>query len=89
MPRSFEQVLINVHRRVLAFLTGSGSHSEFAVTHSKQTVALFLTGSRIGTAHSMRRGVSSPLFARSIQSALQNPRTSLQILPRIPAEIFS
>jgi len=84
-----EHVLINILRRVLAFLTGSGSHSEFAVTHSKQTMARFLTGSRIGTTDSTCRCVFSPLFARSIQFAPRNPRTFLQILPRISAQIFS
>jgi hypothetical protein len=33
--RGFEQALISIRRRVLAFLPGSDSHSEFAVTHSK------------------------------------------------------
>jgi hypothetical protein len=32
---------------VIAFLPGSGSHVEFAVTHSKQTTAPILPGSRI------------------------------------------
>jgi hypothetical protein len=87
--RSFEQVLTNIRRRVLAFLPGSGSHSELAVTHSKQTMAFFLPGSRIGTTHSILRGVSSPLFARSIQFAPRTPRASLQVLPRISAQNFS
>ena len=86
--RSFEQIPVTINGRTLAFLPGSGSHSEFAVTHSKQTMAHFLPGSRIATTHSMRRGISSPFFARSIESALRNPRTSLQILPRLSAENF-
>jgi hypothetical protein len=85
---SFKQILLSSYRRVLAFLPGSGSQVECDVTHSKQTSAPFLRGSRIATTHSMRRGTSSPFFARSIQSALRNPRTSLQILPRLSAEIF-
>jgi seryl-tRNA synthetase len=32
-----------------SLLTETGSHSEFAVTHSKQTTATFLTGARIDT----------------------------------------
>jgi hypothetical protein len=32
---------------VIAFLPGSGSHVEFDVTHSKQTTAPILPGSRI------------------------------------------
>jgi hypothetical protein len=34
-------------RAPASFLTGSASHSEFVVTHSKQTTGEFLTGSRI------------------------------------------
>jgi len=86
--RSFEQIPATIYRRTLAFLPGSGSQVECDVTHSKQTSAPFLPGSRIATTHSMRRGTSSPFFARSIQSALRNPRTSLQILPRLSAEFF-
>jgi hypothetical protein len=89
IPRSFEQALVTIHRPVVAFLPGSGSHSEFAVTYSKKTMSRFLPGSRIGTTHLIRREGSSRPFARSIQSAPLNPRTSLQILPRISAQIFS
>jgi hypothetical protein len=81
--RSFEQILVTIFCRVPAFLPGSGSQVECDVTHSKQTSAPFLPGSRFGTTHSVRGGVSSPLFAGSIQSAPRNPRTSLQILPSI------
>jgi seryl-tRNA synthetase len=35
------------HRQFIAFLTETGSHSEIAVTRSKQTTATFLTGARI------------------------------------------
>ena len=87
--RSFEQILVTIFCRVPAFLPGSGSQVECDVTNSKQTSAPFLPGSRIGTTHPIRGGVSSPLFARSIQSAPRNPRTPLQILPRISAQIFS
>jgi len=86
---SFKQILLSSYRQVLAFLPGSGSQVECDVTHSKQTSAPFLPGSRIGAAHPICGGVSSPLFARSIQSAPRNPRTPLQILPRISAQIFS
>jgi hypothetical protein len=34
-------------RRLTSFLTGTASHSEFVVTHSKQTNDEFLTGARI------------------------------------------
>jgi hypothetical protein len=46
---SFKKILLSSYRRVLAFLTGSGSHSESSVNHSKQTSAPFLTGARIVT----------------------------------------
>jgi hypothetical protein len=87
--RSFEQVLVTIYRRASTSLPGSGSHLELVVTHSKQTMARFLPGSRIGTTHSIYCADSSPLFARSTQSAPRNPHTSLQILPRISAQIFS
>jgi hypothetical protein len=86
--RSFEQIPATIYRRTLAFLTGSGLHSEFAVTHSKQTIALFLTGSRIGTTHPIRGGASSPLFARRIRFCATKSWRSPQILPRISAQIF-
>ena len=34
-------------RQLTSFLTGTASHSEFVVTHSKQTTGQFLTGARI------------------------------------------
>ena len=34
-------------RQLASFLTGTASHSEFVVTHSKQTTDEFLTGARI------------------------------------------
>ena len=45
---------------VPTFLTETRSHSEFIVTHSKQTTAPFLTGSRIAT----KRQVSRIVFRR-------------------------
>jgi hypothetical protein len=66
IPRSFEQALVTIYRRVIALLTETAAHSESSVNHSKQTSAPFLPGSRIGTTHPIRGGVSSPLFARSI-----------------------
>src|SRR5271154_6714140 len=44
---------------ILTFLTGSGSQTEFVVTHSKQTTATFLPGSRIV---SRRFATSAGLF---------------------------
>ena len=50
--------------RVIAFLPGFASRVEIAVTHSKQTVATFLPGSRI--ARRLRQGTPSavPSLAR-------------------------
>ena len=36
----------NFHQ-LTSFLTGTASHSEFVLTHSKQTTGEFLTGARI------------------------------------------
>ena len=38
---------LGISEEVIAFLPGSGSHVEFDVTHSKQTTAPILPGSRI------------------------------------------
>jgi hypothetical protein len=71
--KSLEQVPINTRRRILAFLTGSASHSEFDVTHSKQTSAQFLTGARTG----IKRSVCCTRFRcfslPKLQSASRNP----------------
>jgi hypothetical protein len=64
------------------FLTGSRMQTEFAVTHSKQTTAPFLPGSRIVTKHLVSRIVfhpaSSELFSTrrriSLQDAIAQPR---------------
>jgi hypothetical protein len=51
--------------RVIAFLPGFASRVEIAVTHSKQTVATFLPGSRIGTSTPrVTHGESAPLAER-------------------------
>src|SRR5580704_13648001 len=55
--KSLEQVLTNIHGRILAFLTGSGSQTECDVTHSKQTIAQFLTGARTHIKESESRGI--------------------------------
>ena len=64
------------------FLTGSASQTEFAVTHSKQTTAPFLTGSRIVTkplgSGIVFHSVSSEHFAThrriSLQDSIAKPR---------------
>jgi hypothetical protein len=47
----FDQHPTKIHRRFPAFLPGSDLQVEFAVTHSKQTTAPFLPGSRIARCH--------------------------------------
>jgi hypothetical protein len=46
--RSFEQSLVTIYRRILASLSGTASHIEFSVSHSRQMIARFLPGARIG-----------------------------------------
>jgi hypothetical protein len=58
IPKGFDQDPANIRRCFLAFLPGSGSHIEFAVTNSKQTAAPFLPGSRIAP-HGLRQGTAS------------------------------
>ena len=52
---------------ILTFLTGSGSRTEFAVTHSKQTTGTFLTGSRIGTLDPGQHGAGIDTSSRLAQ----------------------
>jgi hypothetical protein len=67
---------------VPTFLTETRSHSEFIVTHSKQTTAPFLTGSRIATKRLVSRivfrRVSSEHFSTrrriSLQDGIAQPR---------------
>ena len=44
---SFPVIFDTNFRQLTSFLTGTASHSEFGVTHSKQTTGEFLTGARI------------------------------------------
>jgi hypothetical protein len=44
---SFPVIFDTNFRQLTSFLTGTASHSEFGVTHSKQTADEFLTGARI------------------------------------------
>jgi seryl-tRNA synthetase len=57
--------------RVIAFLPGFASRVEIAVTHSKQTVATFLPGSRIAQCHA-RISIANPLSNRELE--LLEPR---------------
>jgi hypothetical protein len=47
LSRPHSCLALGISAEATEFLTGSGSHSEFAVTHSKHTTAPVLTGSRI------------------------------------------
>jgi hypothetical protein len=67
----FDQDPANLHRCFLAFLPGSGLRVEFAVTHSKQTAAPFLPGSRIASCHA-RSSIANALSNRELQ--LLEPR---------------
>jgi seryl-tRNA synthetase len=57
--------------RVIAFLPGFASRVEIAVTHSKQTVATFLPGSRIAQCHA-RSSIANALSNRELE--LLEPR---------------
>jgi hypothetical protein len=50
--------------RVIAFLPGFASRVEIAVTHSKQTIATFLPGSRIARSGLRQDAASCPEFRR-------------------------
>jgi hypothetical protein len=52
-----DQDSTNIHHCSLAFLPGSDSYIELAVTHSKQTTAPFLPGARTAP-HGFRQGTT-------------------------------
>jgi hypothetical protein len=62
----FQQDPANIHRCFLAFLSGTGSHIEFAVTNSKQTTAPFLPGARTAYCHA-RSSIAKALSNRELQ----------------------
>jgi hypothetical protein len=63
----FRQDPANIHRCSPEFLPGSGLQVEFDVTHSRQTTAPFLPGSRIAP-HGLRQGTPSAV-PNAIQSS--------------------
>jgi hypothetical protein len=69
----FDQDPANIHHCSPAFLPGSGSHIEFAVTNSKQTAAPFLPGSRIAP-HGLRQGTA--FYAELRSAAVPNASQS-------------
>jgi hypothetical protein len=71
----FEQDPTNIHHCFLVFLSGTGSHIEFAVTYSKQMTAPFLTGARIGTKRLGSRTVFHPVSSEHFSTC---GRISLQ-----------
>jgi hypothetical protein len=62
------------NQRFLSFQTGSGSQTEIAVTHSKQSIGAFLTGSRIARKRSSTQSKFSPEFVRGAQVAAHGSR---------------
>ena len=68
----FDQDPANIHRCFLAFLSGTRSHIEFAVTHSKQTTATFLTGARNVT-RGLRQGTASAVPNAAQPSGVSTP----------------
>ena len=74
----FEQDPANIQRCFLAFLSGTRSHIEFAVTHSKQTTASFLTGARTPQFGSQTLSRDAHCHARTpIANALSNRELQL------------
>jgi hypothetical protein len=83
----FDQDPANIHHCFLAFLPGSGLRAEFAVTHSKQTTAPVLPGSRIARCHA-RSSIANALSNRELQ--LLEPRLTHRkqtIAPRSNREL--
>jgi hypothetical protein len=74
----FDQDPANIHRCFLAFLPGTRSHIEFAVTHSKQATAPFLPGARTSQFGSRMLSRDAHCHARSsIANALSNRELEL------------
>ncbi len=82
-----EQDPANIHHCFLAFLPGSGLRVELAVTHSKQTAAPLLPGSRIARCHT-RGSIANALSNRELE--LLEPRLTHRkqtIAPRSNREL--
>ena len=67
-------VLSGFYEEFRPFLTGSASQTEIAVTHSKQSIGAFLTGSRIARKRSSTQSKFSPEFVRGAQVAAHGSR---------------
>jgi hypothetical protein len=84
----FDQDPANIRRCFLAFLPGSGLQVDSVVTHSKQTVAPFLPGSRIVTKRLVSRTVfhpvSSELFSTHRRISLQDGIAQPRLAPGSP-----
>jgi hypothetical protein len=73
IQNGFDQDSANIRRCFPAFLSGRGSHIEFAVTHSKRTTAPFLPGARTPQFGSRTLSRDAHCHARSaIVNALSN-----------------
>jgi hypothetical protein len=79
---------------ISAFLTETASHSEFTVTHSKQTTAPFLTGARTVTKRLVSRTVFNPVSSElfpthrriSLQDGIAQPKV-VAGSPRMHAQV--
>jgi hypothetical protein len=82
----FDQGPANIHRCVLPFLPGSGLQVECDVTHSKQTTAPFLPGSRIAP-HGLRQGTASAVPNASQSSGVSTPEVRCHALASITSAL--
>jgi hypothetical protein len=71
------------------FLTGSGSQTEFAVTHSKQSTGEFLTGARTAIKVFTIRQLRRPKLARVNLRNRYDVRGFNTSLPGLPRAVFA
>jgi hypothetical protein len=78
-------------REFCAFLTGSGSQIEIDVTHSKQTIAPFLTGSRTACFDSPRTAIYPPKSSQPEQKKARPSQEGRAVVqgPNLLTEITS
>jgi hypothetical protein len=78
-------------RGVLQFLTGTGSQTEMAVTHSKQKERTFLTGTRIARFDSRCSAIHSPDSSRSGQKKARPSQEgrAVSLWPNLLPEVAS
>src|SRR5271156_2190568 len=81
-------VLSGFYEEFRPFLTGSGSQTEIAVTHSKQRTAQFLTGSRIARKRLSNQSKFSPELVHGARVALHGWRLTVHGSRLLPATAF-